>query len=57
MRVVAQLPPWLANGNKLISKRQEDFVDRRGNKMLLTLYLYEDKKGKRHEMVGQVRHL
>ena len=49
------LPFYCAEGNKILEAWEEPFEDRLGNKATLTIVKYLTKKGKIHEVVGQVK--
>ncbi len=45
------IPFFLRDGNKIIKQYEEDFVDKVGNRAIITYIDYEDKKGKVFERI------
>lgn len=48
-------PIWARPGNTLLDTWTEDFEDRIGNKAILTMFRFRNKKGKTIETVGHVK--
>jgi hypothetical protein len=46
IKVIPHIPYYLADGNVVLSKWRESFVDRMGNKAELMKVLFRTKKGK-----------
>jgi len=51
---IPHIPYYLADGNVVLKKWKEGFVDRMGNKAKLTKVLFRTKKNKESESVIQV---
>lgn len=45
------IPFFLRDGNKIIKQYEEEFVDKVGNRAIITYIDYEDKKGKVFERI------
>ncbi|MNN56544.1 hypothetical protein D3C81_1714830 [compost metagenome] len=54
-KVIPHIPYYLADGNVVLKKWREAFVDRVGNKAILTKVEVLTKKGKLVEYIIQVR--
>lgn len=54
VKIIPHVPYYLADGNVVRSKWKEPFVDRVGNKAILTKVLFKTKKNKESEVVIQV---
>lgn len=54
-KITPHIPFYKQQGCTEISKTKSDFVDRSGNKAILTTIVYSDKKGNVHEAVIQVQ--
>lgn len=55
IKVVPHVPYYMADGNTVNRKWQEDFTDRVGNEAVLTLVEFTTKKGKHNTAVIQVK--
>lgn len=53
-KIIPHIPYYLADGNTVLKKWRESFVDRVGNKAELTKVLFRTKKNKENEVVMQV---
>lgn len=51
IKIVPHIPYYLADGNIVLKKWRESFVDRMGNKAELTKVLFRTKKNKENEVV------
>lgn len=51
IKVIPHIPYYLADGNIVLRKWRESFVDRVGNKAELTKVLFRTKKNKENEVV------
>jgi hypothetical protein len=49
------LPIWKQDGAVVIERYTETFVDRNGNKAVLSMVSWKDRKGKEHESVHCVK--
>lgn len=49
------LPVYCRPPNRLVRYEQRPFADRAGNRATLTIAVFQDKHGKEHEAVAQVR--
>lgn len=49
--IVPIVPFYSADGNTIVSRWEENFVDRNGNKSLIKLLTFKNKKGKISEPV------
>lgn len=49
------LPVWAKDGNQVLSRVEDIFVDRLGNQALIEYVYWKDKKGKQHKSVAWVR--
>lgn len=54
-KIIPHIPYYLADGNVVLKKWKESFVDRMGNKAELTKVLFRTKKNKENEVVIQVK--
>jgi len=54
-KIIPHIPYYLADGNVVLKKWKESFVDRLGNKAELTKVLFRTKKNKENEVVIQVK--
>lgn len=54
IKIVPHIPYYLADGNVVLSKWKESFIDRMGNKAELTKVLFRTKKNKENVAVIQV---
>ena len=54
-KITPHVPYYLADGNIVLRKWKESFVDRMGNKAELTKVLFRTKKNKESEVVIQVK--
>jgi len=54
-KITPHIPFYKQQGCTEISRSESDFVDRNGNKAILTTIVYSDKKGNVHEAVIQVQ--
>lgn len=54
-KIEPHVPYYMADGNKVIRKWKENFVDRLGNAAILTKVEFLTKKGKLNEAVIQVQ--
>jgi hypothetical protein len=54
VKIIPHIPYYLADGNTLIKKWKEEFIDRLGNEATLTKVEFVTKKGKLNEAVIQV---
>lgn len=50
-KITPNIPYYLADGNIVLKKWKESFVDRMGNKAELTKVLFRTKKNKENEVV------
>ncbi len=48
------LPPWAKDGAKLSHYSSEEFVDRNGNRAVVTTAHWVDKKGEKKESISTV---
>lgn len=48
------LPPWCKDGAKCSHYSSEEFVDRNGNRAMVTIAYWTDKKGEKKESVSTV---
>ena len=55
VKIIPHIPYYLAEGNVVLRKWKEPFVDRMGNKAELTKVLFRTKKNKESEAVIQVK--
>lgn len=55
IKIIPHIPYYLAEGNTVVRKWKELFVDRMGNKATLTKVLFRTKKNKESECVIQVK--
>lgn len=53
-KIVPHIPYYMADGNKVIKKWKEYFVNRCGNEAVLTKVEFKSKSGKLNEAVIQV---
>jgi hypothetical protein len=51
VKIIPHIPYYLAEGNVVLKKWREPFVDRMGNKAELTKVLFRMKKNKENEVV------
>lgn len=54
VKIIPHTPYYLADGNVILKRWREPFVDRMRNKAELTKVLFRTKKGKENEVVIQV---
>ena len=54
-KITPHIPYYLTDGNIVLKKWKESFVDRMGNKAELTKVLFRTKKNKENEVVIQVK--
>jgi len=54
-KIIPHIPYYLADGNVVLKKWKESFVDRMGNKAELTKVLFRTKKNKENQCVIQVK--
>lgn len=55
IKIIPHIPYYLADGNVVLKKWKEPFVDRMGNKAELTKVLFRTKKNKESEAVITVK--
>jgi hypothetical protein len=55
IKIIPHIPYYLADGNVVLRKWKEPFVDRMGNKAELTKVLVRTRKNKESEIVIQVQ--
>jgi hypothetical protein len=55
IKIIPHIPYYLADGNVVLKKWKEGFVDRMGNKAELTKVLFRTKKNKENVVVIRVR--
>lgn len=55
IKIIPHIPYYLADGNTVVKKWTEPFVDRVGNRVMLTKVEVLTKKGKLAEYIIQVR--
>ena len=55
VKIIPHVPYYLAEGNVVLRKWKEPFVDRMGNKAELTKVLFRTKKNKENVAVIQVK--
>jgi hypothetical protein len=54
-KIIPHIPYYLADGNIVLRKWKEPFIDRIGNKAELTKVLFRTKKNKENEVVITVK--
>lgn len=55
VKIIPHIPYYLTDGNVVLKKWREPFVDRMGNRAELTKVLFKTKKNKENEAVIQVK--
>jgi hypothetical protein len=55
IKIIPHIPYYLAEGNVVLNKWREPFVDRMGNKAVLTKVLFRTKKNKESVATIQVK--
>jgi len=54
-KIKPHLPIWLQDGAVVLDRYTESFVDRNGNKAVLSMVRWVDKKSKEHKSVNCVK--